>query len=51
MERMDECGIMTNQGAWRIAIRELFGEHRHHPEEIRLAAEYEAEFRRLFHND
>src|SRR5262245_51631972 len=46
-ESMHERGLMTHQGAWRIAMCDLFGDHRHHPEEFGLAAEYETEFKRL----
>jgi len=50
-EPMDERGIMTHQGAWRIAMADLFGKHTREPVEFGLSAEYEAELRRLFHHD
>jgi len=49
-EPMHERGIMTNTGAWRIAMSDLFGDRRQ-PEEFGLAAEYESESRRLFHGE
>ncbi|AWM42263.1 hypothetical protein C1280_15050 [Gemmata obscuriglobus] len=50
-EPMDKRGLMTHAGAWRIAMADLFGNHTRQPEEFGLAAEYEAEVRRLFHRD
>jgi hypothetical protein len=50
-ETMDRRGIMTHEGAWRIAMADLFGDHRRQPEEFGLAAEYEAVLRRLFGHD
>ena len=50
-ESMSERGLMTHAGAWRIAMCDLFGDHRHAPAEFGLAAEYEAESRRLFHGE
>ncbi|HEV3258638.1 MAG TPA: hypothetical protein VG013_17315 [Gemmataceae bacterium] len=47
-EPIGERGIMTHEGAWRIAMCDLFGDHRRCPAEFGLAAEYEAEVRRLF---
>jgi hypothetical protein len=50
-ETMDRRGVMTNIGAWQIAMADLFGDHRRRPEEFGLAAEYEAVVRRLFGHD
>lgn len=50
-EPMSERGIMTHEGAWRISMCDLLGDHRHDPVEFGLAAEYEVEFKRLFHHE
>ena len=47
-EPMSERGMMTHQGAWRIAMADLFGDHLRDPEEFGLATEYEAEYKRVF---
>ena len=47
-EPMSERGVMTTIGAWRMAMRDLFGRWRR-PEEFGLAEAYEAERMRLFH--
>jgi hypothetical protein len=46
---MAERGVMTNIGAWRMAMRDLFGRRRE-PEEFGLSDAYEAEKMRLFHS-
>ncbi len=48
-EPMNDRGAITHDGAWVIAMADLFGNHCRQPEEFGLAAEYEAELRRLFH--
>ncbi|MBA4062937.1 MAG: hypothetical protein C0501_04365 [Isosphaera sp.] len=50
-EPIDRRGIMTHEGAWRVAMADLFGNHARQPAEFGLASEYEAELRRLFHHD
>lgn len=50
-EPMSVRGLMTNSGAWRIAMADLFGNHTRQPADFGLAAEYESEMRRLFRND
>ena len=47
-EPMSERGSITHFGAWRIAMADLFRDHCRQPEEFGLAAEYQAEMRRLF---
>ena len=49
-EPIEERG-MTHEGAWRIAMADLFGDHTRGPADFGLAAEYEAELRRLFGHD
>ena len=50
-ESMSVRGPITHDGAWVIAMCDLFGDHCHEPDEFGLAAEYEAELRRLFHGE
>jgi hypothetical protein len=45
---MAERGVMTNIGAWQMAMNDLFGQWRK-PEEFGLVGEYEAARMRLFH--
>ena len=49
-EPMAERGVMTNIGAWRMAMRDLFGRWRE-PGEFGLSDAYEAERMRLFHGE
>jgi hypothetical protein len=48
-EPMSERGLINHAGAWRIAMADLFGDPGRQPGEFGLAAEVEAEVRRLFH--
>lgn len=48
---MSVRGMMTHEGAWRIAMGDLFGDHCHDPVEFGLAVEYRAEFKRLFYHE
>jgi hypothetical protein len=51
-ETMEERGLMTHAGAWRVAMWDLFGgDDRREPADFGLAPEYEAKLRRLFHHD
>jgi hypothetical protein len=50
-EPMSERGLMTHAGAWRIAMCDLFGDYYHDPADFGLETEYEAECRRLFHDE
>jgi hypothetical protein len=50
-QSIEDRGVMTNMGAWRVAMIDLFGHHRHDPEEFGVAQEYEAERMRLFHGE
>ena len=50
-EPVSERGVLTHEGAWRIAMADLFGNHRRQPEEFGLAAEFEATVQRLFHGE
>jgi len=47
-EPESERGAITHDGAWRIAMADLFGDHCHDPEEFGLAKELEAQTKRFF---
>jgi hypothetical protein len=49
-ETMRERGPITHIGAWQVAMADLFGRPRS-PEEFGLAAELEAQVKRLFHGE
>ena len=48
---MAERGSMTHEGAWRIAMADLFRDHCRDPEEFELTIDYAAEVGRLFHGE
>jgi hypothetical protein len=43
-----ERGVLTPDGAWRIAMADLFGGHCRHPEEFGVAEELVEQTTRLF---
>ncbi len=49
-EPQSERGVITNIGAWDIAMRDLFGRRRK-PEEFGLEVEFDALKKRLFHGE
>jgi hypothetical protein len=49
-EPMNERGMITHAGAWRVAMGDLFGCDRR-PDEFGLAEELEARVQRYFHDE